>query len=104
RNTFRPGAISRPSTTSRDDVVPNGARAGEVQLWRGDQRIARAPLGTTSSRLVVDGREMAPGLYVFRLESSPAAMRGAGGRGPLRVIGLLRSSVGPPGAPAVADN
>lgn len=81
-----------------------GASAGEVQLWRGDQRIARAPLGTTSSRLVVDGLEMAPGLYVFRLESSPAAMRGAGGRGPLRVIGLLRSSVGPPGAPAVADN
>jgi hypothetical protein len=53
---------------------------------------------------VVDAVEMAPGLNVFRLESSQVAPRGPGARGPLRAIGLLRSSVGPPGAPAVADN
>ena len=81
-----------------------GATAGEVQLWRGRQRLAQASLETTSSRVVVDALEMAPGLNVFRLESSQAAVRGAGGRGPLRVIGLLRTSVGPPGTPAVADN
>ncbi|MEY4087732.1 MAG: hypothetical protein RJB55_3 [Verrucomicrobiota bacterium] len=81
-----------------------GATAGEVQLWRGQKRLARAPLGMTSSRMVVDAVEMAPGLNVFRLESSQVAPRGPGARGPLRAIGLLRSSVGPPGAPAVADN
>ena len=81
-----------------------GATAGEVRLWRGRQRLAQASLETTSSRVVVDALEMAPGLNVFRLESSQVAPSRPGARGPLRVIGLLRSSVGPPGTPAVADN
>jgi len=53
---------------------------------------------------VVEGVEMAPGINVFHLDSSGPASRGPGGRGSLRAFGLLRSSVGPPGMPMVADN
>lgn len=81
-----------------------GAVAGEVQLWRGQELLARASLGTTSKQLVVDRVEMAPGVNVFRLESPHEAVRGPGGRGSLRAIGLLRSYVGTPGGPSVADN
>ncbi len=81
-----------------------GAAGGEVALWRGEERLARAVVGEAPSRLVADSVEMQPGVNVFRLESTPGAARGPGGRGPVRVIGLRASSVGPPGTPIVADN
>jgi hypothetical protein len=81
-----------------------GPAGGAVALWRDGVSLGQVTLGSAPARLVVEGVEMAPGINVFHLDSSGPASRGPGGRGSLRAFGLLRSSVGPPGMPMVADN
>ncbi len=81
-----------------------GPAGGAVALWRDGVPLGQVTLGSAPARLVVEGVEMAPGINVFHLDSSGPASRGPGGRGSLQAFGLLRSSVGPPGMPMVADN
>jgi hypothetical protein len=81
-----------------------GTAGGEVGLWRDGVRLGRVVLGESPVRLVVETLEMAPGINILHLDSSAPPSRGLGGRGSLRSFGLLRSSVGPPGMPSVADN